>query len=213
MKRQNINLYHAEFRREKSWLTLRVASFASIAVVALVSVLATKMQLEHQHTSAEKQRLESQLAVVKTEVATLKKTMKEKGVKPEVLSRINEVKAVLKAKENMMNSLGLQSENTFKGFSPYMLALGKQHVKGLWLTDFHVSEVKQELILMGKMRRAELLPRYLKGLSTENVFQGRTFNSFRIAEVEKSQQRNVLDFIVTTHEEVKPLSDLLAVGD
>ena len=214
MKRQNINLYHEEFRRERSWLSFRVAGFASLAVLAIISLVAAQAQIERDHTMAEKQRLESQLALLKSEVTTIKQTMTSNGVRPETLNRIKDVKAELAASESMMSSLGLQSENTFKGFSPYMKALSSRHIKGLWLTDFYVNEVDQELILMGKARRAELLPSYLKALSAEAVFQGRKFNAFRLTEnADKKSAAGVLDFIVSTRDTVKPLTELLAAGE
>lgn len=214
MNRQNVNLYHKEFRREASWLSQRVAGFASLAVLALILVIATQKQLEHDHVLAEKNRLDSQLALVSSEVKSIKKTLSDKGVRPEVLNRINDVRAEIKANESIMNSLGLQSETTFKGFSPYMLALARQNIKGLWLTDFYVSELKQDLLLIGKTRRAELLPAYLKKLSDEEVFKGRSFNSFRIVKNQKKPNGSLpLDFVVTTEESLPPLEELFASSD
>lgn len=212
MKRQNINLYHAEFRREQSWLTLRVAGWASAAVLALTVLLSVQAQLELDYVRSEEARYQSQLAMISSELAQLKKAMGKQGIREETLARITKTRAELQANENIMTMLGMGGETAFKGFSPYMAALARQHVKGLWITDFRVSETDQELIMMGKMRQAELLPSYLQRLSGEAAFSGREFHAFRITESADSGG-TVLDFVVSTRERVPPIAELLAADN
>ncbi|HET8705625.1 MAG TPA: PilN domain-containing protein, partial [Pseudomonadales bacterium] len=86
------------------------------------------------------------------------------------------------------------------GFSHYLEALGQQYVKGLWLSHFEFKEGGRVVNLYGSTQSAELVPDYLKKLSVETAFQGKTFGGLKLEKEENSKQAR---FAITT----KPLPE------
>ncbi len=68
-----------------------------------------------------------------------------------------------------------------QGYSPYFVALARQHLDGLWLTKIVVAGAGRDVTLGGRAIKAELVPSYLQRLSREQTLAGTQFEVFEVA--------------------------------
>ncbi|MDD2686378.1 MAG: fimbrial assembly protein [Gallionella sp.] len=66
------------------------------------------------------------------------------------------------------------------GYSAYMNAFGRQSLPGLWLTGFHLVGDGAQISLTGGVVDPELLPAYIRRMSSEPVMQGKTFADMKM---------------------------------
>jgi hypothetical protein len=79
----------------------------------------------------------------------------------------------IKMREDIVALLSSGALGETGGVSPYLRALARQNLNGLWLTGFELAG--KDMILSGRALRAELVPEYLRRLAREDVMRGRQF--------------------------------------
>ncbi|MGD8483792.1 MAG: PilN domain-containing protein [Thioalkalispiraceae bacterium] len=189
MTMQQINLYQAEFRKQKQPLDAKLL----INVVIVVSVLLVMVygfnywsllqarqqlgQLHQQKTSAEQQLVE------------LKKTHQPLLKNPRLAEDIKRYQSWVDTRQQALNILSAKSFGNTQGFAEYFSGLARQKIDGLWLTGLSFAEGGRQLGLQGSALKPELVPRFLQRLSGESVFTGTRFHSLVMSrEKEKDQQ-------------------------
>ncbi len=66
------------------------------------------------------------------------------------------------------------------GYSEYMRAFSRRTLRGLWLTGFRIVGDGGQMTLAGGVTDPELLPSYIRRLSSEAVMKGKTFSSMKM---------------------------------
>ena len=71
------------------------------------------------------------------------------------------------------------------GFATRMEALARRHVNGLWIDGLAMSGTRSTMSISGGSVDADIVPAYLRSLSTETVLSGTRFDDFVIERPEK----------------------------
>jgi hypothetical protein len=106
-------------------------------------------------------------------------------------SEVARLEAEVRARRELLGSLGSGELGNVAGFSDFMAAFGRQAMPGLWLTGFTVAEAGNELQLRGRALRPELVPAYLRKLSDEPVMRGRSVTEMKLSAPQREQQKYV----------------------
>jgi hypothetical protein len=77
------------------------------------------------------------------------------------------------------------------GFSPYLTALARQTMQGVWLTGMEIGSGSGDLVLKGRVLESELVPLYIQRLNREPLFQGRAVRELRLAAKNEAGKRYV----------------------
>lgn len=191
--RQQINLYDPILRQPKPVFSA-VATLQTLLVVLTALILfhtyaqwqvaalaASVKQLQASHTLAGRRYQELQTRNPRKTADT--------GLETRVMVLATEVGRAHK----LADALSAGAFGNAAGMSDYLVALARQRIEGLWLTRIDILQGGQTLDLSGRSLEAERVPQYLQGLSTERVFNGRTFGQLKL-----QRDDTGLDFILGT---------------
>ena len=98
-----------------------------------------------------------------------------------MIDELAEARIELRGKQKVMTQLAGSSFGNEAGFSEHLLALARGRVKGVWLTSVELRKGGQDVAVSGLSIETQLVPDYLRQLSAEEAFSGRTFDYLRIA--------------------------------
>jgi Tfp pilus assembly protein PilN len=176
---QQINLFPSSLRPR----TVPLAASTLVPVIALLVLgVAAGAVWERWRAAA----LERELTALRAanqdrqrELAELAQRIAARKPDAQLAAELERIEALYRSRAHAMQVLQSGVLGDPGGFSDYFRALARRTVSGLWLTG--VSVGGNEVRLEGRALSAELVPRYLRQLSAEVPFQGRTFAELRIA--------------------------------
>jgi hypothetical protein len=87
---------------------------------------------------------------------------------------------MLAERQAVLNLIQGSTLGDTRGFSRHMRSLARQDIDGLWLTHSVLSALGDKTRLEGKAIRAELIPLYVQGLTSEAPFAEQRFQRFQI---------------------------------
>ena len=188
---QQINLLSGELLPKREPL---VARQFVIAWGCLALVLATITSWQ----SLSLWGLQSDLATSRTEldeVTQANALQRAQAVDPDVLrqqvSRLH--KQQLEQKQLMA---WLRNESESAGFSPYMAALARARVDGLWFNEFRIAHNPlRYMTLKGATVDALHVPEMLQNLASEEQFAGQRFEQIELL---SNPDEDVIDFAIVS---------------
>ena len=180
---QTINLFDHLAKRETIAVSSQhivIAAIMTLVAVLLVSLVsAYKGSLDIallQQAEQDSERLQAQLSALQAESTNDSKSMQR-------------TKRLLKQRRQILHSLSKQQHDIGQGFSDHLAGLGRQQLKGLWLSSIELRAGGEEISLKGAMKHATLLPRYLQDLGKEPAFSGLRFQLMKIENSEASRDQ------------------------
>ena len=195
MKAQQINLYPTEFREVPTAFPAAViVRLAGLFIVVLV-VLTGGAALMGWSQRRAAQYLEGGLAERKARIEALEIEVSKHLDGSGLELRLGTVRAELESKRALARLLEENMGHSTGGFSPALVALGRQRVEGLWLTAFALTEGGETLALQGRTFSGARLLHYLQRLGDEASFGGAEFRTFSL---ERDEAGSTLLFDVRT---------------
>lgn len=187
---QQINLYHANFRREKKSFSTRTLLQASAAVAVGVLLLAGLNLWQTWKFKQELARVEQRHAFA---LQRLELTLREhppRAGNPELAAQVAQLEGMLKASQRTREILQRDMFRNSQGYSAYLTALARQSVPGVQLTGVEIPGAGRELLLRGRTTQESMLMRYLQRLSAEPVLAGLEFPRFNLTRPETDTGKN-----------------------
>ncbi len=157
---------------------------ATALVVALASGGHYWLASDREQQVAER---EQERAALEAEVDELAEELAAEEVDPELVAQHDQLEATLKGQQRLEEELVGLSPEQLEGFSPFMVALSRHGVDGMWLTRLRY-EPGARLLFEGRAWEPRLVPRFIGALSEEPVFEGTRFEGFEIMRDEGHQQ-------------------------
>lgn len=180
---QQINLLGAAFRKPRFSFTSSTAMLYGIGIAAVLTALFGAYEDHLLHSlRAQAQAVQSTLKQVRTTHDQMKSEVTARKPDPQMATRIAQLEARLRNRQEVMAALQGGVVGTTDGFSEYLRVLSRQGIEGLWLTGFDISAGGTELTLSGRTLSADLVPAYLQRLNQEKPLQGRQFATMRIGQ-------------------------------
>lgn len=184
MKQQQVNLYLALPQPEQVHLSAKQILLATVVFFVLLCALTGlgHVQLKQKKRmlasmKQEQQKLQSQLITL-----AAKKTQLES--QDDLKLHVDNLKDELLQKNRLHQGLSQIHHNNTQGFSPYLLALAKQSVTGIWLREIEILEAGEDIQLTGSALHASDVTLYLNKLSLTKAFTGKRFLVVDISKAE-----------------------------
>lgn len=177
---QQINLYQPIFRKEEK-------KFSTVAMLQSVGLVAAGVAVLYGYSWWQNHALKTEIARVEQSHAAASKRLADVSTRfgrsqgpSELDTEIARLETEIAAKQQLREILqrGIFSNTT--GFSDYFVSFARQHVPGVWLTEFDITGAAEQMSLAGRTVNPELVPRYMQKLSSEKTLSGIEFRTFQM---------------------------------
>lgn len=179
--RQQVNLLAPMYRKQRALFSARV----SIGICLLVAVALTLIYFvtiwRGSVVANEYNRLVATRDTATRRVNELAAQLQGKTGDPALEAELAALTSERDRKAQGLAALALREHDSTTGFSPQFIGLARQRLNGLWLTKIELSG--SQLALQGVALSEELIPRYLRRLGAEGVFEGTAFQEARLERV------------------------------
>jgi Tfp pilus assembly protein PilN len=192
MAMQQINLYQAEFRKEKKPLTadmlLQVIAVLAVVLLAFYAFSYWQLLQSRQQLS----QLQQQKKQATQRLAELRKIHKPLAKNPRLANDIKRYQQWANVRQQAINVLSEKKFGNTEGFANHFVGLARQRLQGVWLTELSFSSGGSNIGMQGSALQPELVPRFLQRLSAEEIFTGTRFRSFVMNREKETKQQ--IDF-------------------
>ena len=197
--RQEVNLYLAEYpAKQRKKISKKLA-----LLVALVMLVVTG---GGSFTYWKLQQLKSELVVelnstemAKSAMDKLQKAINKSASDDTLKVKLIELKDELSHKESIRTQLKEILLIGGKGFSEQFIALARQDIRGLWITEVELYRGEDKLVIHGETQKPELIMVFLKRLNIEPAFRGTKFSDFKVDPVDQfGMEEQVVSFAIST---------------
>jgi hypothetical protein len=182
---QYINLYAASLREQRPFpAAVHVAAACLVAAVAVFGW--SRVTVSRADDLAEQARaLDARLAAEREQITALGRTLASRKADAVVAEAVAASEAQLARRREVLALLDGGGTGTTSGFAEVLRGFARQSMQGLWLTSFDIAAGGEELAISGRALDAELVPKYIRRLNAEKVFQGRSFAALKVAPAQK----------------------------
>lgn len=192
---QQINLYHAGLRRPRQWAAQQ--ALLCLAGVLLLSALAgAGLDWHGRHLAQQAQAAEALLAQRQAQLQALRdgrvplprpaaSQAATEGLQPphnlaELEREVQGLRQQAAAQQHLRALLDAGTAGRLIGYSNHLLALARQARGQVWITGLRLDASGAPTELEGRLRDPAALPDYLRHLSEEKEFLGRSFAQLQL---------------------------------
>jgi len=182
MSRQ-INLYSPAFRRQSKSFS---AGWTVVAVIAVAAAMSLDYVWESQQLrdlSSSRSASTAQLTQLRAQVVELAKGSAKTSSKA-LADQVARAENLLQDRRELVARLRRGDIGNRAGFANVLTALARRRVEGVWLTRIEISGPASDFAMEGRTLRADLLPGYIKLLSNEEAFKGKSIGALAMHERE-----------------------------
>jgi len=177
---QQINLFQPEFHSQRDIVCAKNIQDGLVAMFVLLGLISTYDYLNERSQQAYLLELQTQQNEFENLLQAAKQAAPSMVVDSRLQQEVDTFKTDIVIKQQVLKALSGQSFGNTSGFSQYFRGLAKQNVAGLWLTKLNITSGGKEIGISGSAFRPELVPDFLSNLSSERIFQGTNFQTFRV---------------------------------
>jgi Tfp pilus assembly protein PilN len=177
---QQINLYQPIFRRERKRFSARALLQITLLSLGLMVGIAGYFQLQLARLQASERSLSGQYQHLKASLDALRQHDGDPALMA-LDARIAALETSLAAKQSLLDNMTVLAGAGRDGFSPYLDALARLHLNGLWLTGVQIRDGGRVVQLRGVAMNAGLIPRYLQRLPDDPRLQDLDFRQVLIS--------------------------------
>lgn len=177
---QQINLFNPIFRKQKKY-------FSSVTMAQALAIICVACALLAVDAARRTRALRNQAAGIDALLLARQERLAEFRVRYAPRQKSPTLTAEILAAEEQLAMLSHAQATVTRGdfgdqrgFSSYFRAFARQSVDGLWLTGLSIGSGGARLGLQGNTLQAELVPLYMRRLSSEAVMQGKAFSTLEI---------------------------------
>ena len=190
--RQQINLYQPIFRRERRVFSAVAIAQAGGLVLAGLALMYAYGRVQLERLEAQRARLEAQVTERAARVEQLARQYPPRRRDPGLERRVAALERELAGKRRVVRGLEGGEFGNVEGLSPYLEALARRPVRGLWLRSIAVGKGGAALLLEGSALDPQLVPRLVQDLGQESPLAGRAFERLLIERPDR--HRRQVDF-------------------
>lgn len=178
---QQINFYSLRFQRQKKHFSA-ATMLQALGILALGTLLVYGYVLNQSRSLAELAvQTHQQAAQQREQLVKLGAAMSPGSRSRLALEEIDRLGAQLAERRAILQSMQSGALGNSAGFSQYLSAFARQALPGVWLVGIRLGGDSDELVLRGRVLRAELVPAYIRALNREEVMRGRTVADLKLA--------------------------------
>lgn len=184
---QQINLFNPIFLKQQKYFSAltMLQALGLLLLGALALVAYTNFQVKRLTSDLDQVRAYKKMTEANLREAQLRYSAEDK-VKA-LNNQIAQAERDLVATQKVAHTLETGDFGNTKGFSDSFLALARQSVSGLWLTQVSVTDGGNEMDIRGRALVAEKVPDYINRLKSEPSLKGKSFDALnmRVPHIER----------------------------
>jgi len=181
MSRQ-INLYSPAFRRQSKSFSAAWTMIAVIAVAAAMSADYIWETRQLRDLQASRSASAAQLKQLREQVVELAKEPARTASKA-MAEQVERTENLLRGRQELVARLQRGEIGDRDGYAKFLTALARRRVDGVWLTRIEIGP-GSDFAIEGRTLRADLIPGYIKLLSNEEAFKGKSIGTLAMHERE-----------------------------
>jgi hypothetical protein len=199
---QQINLYQLEFHDVRDWRKTGIIGAIILTVVVLAGINAVQLYMASQ-LRAELSNKDQAVKSIEQSYTVLKKNAKPKAHDLTLAAELENMKRINGEKMRALNYLSGNDAGNTTGFSYLMEGLGRERdsINNLWLKKIKFSRGGYDLQLSGSSYEADLLPKFVQALSSEEIYKDREFKEINISRSDGNKK--IMDFVLDTQYQSK----------
>ena len=171
---QQINLFDARFRPQKPHFSAATMALTVLAVALLTLGIRELYAYQNRSLEASLAQTDKRAAELREQAARFARELGDPGRSAAMADERARLEEQVRARRGLLT--GIQGG---AGFSPYLTALARQTMQGVWLTGMEIGP--NDLVLKGRVLQSELVPLYIERLNREPLFKGRVVSELRLA--------------------------------
>lgn len=191
--RQQVNLCQDQDKQNKSRFSL-----AHIIILFVVSLAANLAYLFYNTSILEQNQ--ASLHTLEKQVASLNQ-IKDKlqplqqGDDVSISERLQKLALERIQKNKILDVISRATSDKYN-ISAYLYSLANNTLSGLWLTDILINRSQSSITLKGITRKSELLPEFIKLLSTDGALKNIIFQK---VDIQHNESDTHYSFTISTH--------------
>lgn len=163
---QQINLYLAEFRPVRKYLSGRgVAQSALVLLLLLLAVVALNTARSYS-VRGELLSAQAELTAQTSVTEQLQQSLAQRSSDTSLVQELSAREERLAESTEMLDFLRGSNLGNTTGFSEYMKDLSRASFEGMWLTEFSVLEGGQQIRLKGIAQKSAMVPDFIGRLAS-----------------------------------------------
>jgi hypothetical protein len=183
---QQINLFDTRFRKQKPHFSAATMALALGAVFVLALVIEQLYAYQNRAMQATLAQNEKRAAELRDQTLRFYKEFGEQGRSNALSEEVARVDEQLRLRRGLLEGMQGGVGGNVEGFSPYLTALARRTMNGVWLTGVQIATPSTaspsgDLVLKGRVLDSALVPAYIRQLNQEPLFRGRSVNELRLA--------------------------------
>jgi type IV pilus assembly PilN-like protein len=187
---QQINLFDARFRRQKPHFSALTMVLAVLAVSVLALLIRELYAYQNRSLEAALAQTDKRVAELRHQVVRVAREFSDQGRSSAVADELVRLEEALRMRRSLLDGIQGGASGGLEGFSPYLAALARQTMQGVWLTGVEIAG-SGNLVLKGRVQESELVPVYIQRLNREPLFKGRAVRELRLAAKDEAGKRYV----------------------
>lgn len=184
---QQINLYEDRLRPSTSLATGNNLGLCTLSAIAVIAALSVYVSVEATNKTEAAATVQKQLLAEQEKLTTLTQRAGQRKISPALLGELENTKAMLAVRSEVIATLDSGKLGNSTGFSAFMSGFARQTQVDLWLTGFQVVAGGDEIEIRGRVLDPAKLPAYVQRLSSEPIFQGRSFAALDMQSVDPDE--------------------------
>ena len=176
---QQINLFNPLFLRQEKYLSARTMAQALGLVLVGLGAFYAYAVWQTRGLKDLVARQERNVAAERARVIALGGGAGE-GRLQALQNDAQRLEAEIRSRRALFEKLRSGAVGSEQGFSPFLAALSRRTIPGVWLTGLTLADGGEDLYISGRVLEPELLPAYLRALNSEEVMRGRKVVSLRL---------------------------------
>lgn len=186
---QQINLFDPRWRRQKPHFSAVTMALAVLAVALLALVIRELYAYQNRSLEATLTQTEQRMAELREQLGRVGREFAGEGRSGALADELARLEEQLRVRRGLLE--GIHGGGNVEGFSPYLAALARQTMHGVWLTGVEIGSGSGELVLKGRVLESELVAAFIQRLNREPLFKGRAVRELRVAARAGAGQRYI----------------------
>ncbi len=188
---QQINLLSADLVLKRDLVTANKVALAGMALLLAFVVAAAWIGSAARQAEQRNVEQQARVTVAKTRLAELSRELAGRDGGERAATEMLAAKSQLARREELMAYLDSGGVGSSSGFARFLRGFAHQAMSGVWLTEFSVKGGGGDMEIHGRMLQPSALPEYIRRLSSEPAFRGRSFASLDIRRGEADKNKAV----------------------
>lgn len=178
---QQINLFDARFRRQKQHVTARTLVVTAAVLLGAAFLLQELYAYQNRSLQATLAQVDKRATELRDQTVRFAREFTAQGRSAALTDEIARVEDQLRVRRALLATMQSGAGGGVQGFSPYLTALARQTMDGVWLTGVDIGGASGEVVLKGRVVDSTLVPVYIRRLREQPPFAGGTVNELRVA--------------------------------